>query len=105
MERTDSDSGLIRTLVGIFETDGPRLLVEIQSAIERDDAEALHRAAHTLKSALGAFGARAAYSLAERLERLGRDGSPAHAKEAYLELSALVSDLEDDLRRLVEELG
>lgn len=105
MERTDSDSGLIRTLVGIFETVRPRLLVEIQSAIERDDAEALHRAAHTLKGALGAFGARAAYSLAERLERLGRDGSPAHAKEDYLELSTLVSDLEDDLRRLVEKLG
>jgi PAS domain S-box-containing protein len=105
MERTDSDSGLIRTLVEIFETDRPRLLAEIQAAIERDDAEALHRAAHTLKGALGAFGARAAYSLAERLERLGRDGSPHHAKADYLELSTLVSDLEDDLRRLVEELG
>jgi PAS domain S-box-containing protein len=105
MERTDSDSGLIRTLVGIFETDRPRLLAEIQSAIEHDDAEALHRAAHTLKGALGAFGARAAYSLAERLERLGRDGSPASAKADYLELATLVSDLEDDLRRLVEELG
>jgi HPt (histidine-containing phosphotransfer) domain-containing protein len=105
MERTDSDSGLIRTLVDVFEIDRPKLLAAIEKAVEHEDAEGLHRVSHTLKGALGVFGARAAFSLAERLERLGRDGSPDRAQADYLDLSTLVSHLEDDLRRLVEELG
>jgi two-component system, sensor histidine kinase and response regulator len=105
MERTESDHELIRALVDVFESDRPMLLGNIEAAIASGDAEALYRAAHTLKGAVGVFGADSAHARAERLERFGRDGAVEDGRAAYPELRDLVTSLEDDLKRFVAELG
>ncbi len=104
MERVESDAELIRMLVDVFESDRSKLLGDIESALADDDAEALERAAHTIKGALGVFGAEPARARAERLEFIGREGMVADAKSQYPELKQAVLGLEVELKKLVDEL-
>jgi len=104
MERVESDTELIKMLVDVFESDRPKLLGDIETALEDDDAEALERAAHTIKGALGVFGAEPARARAERLEFIGREGAVGDGKSQYPELKQAVLGLEVELKKLVEEL-
>lgn len=54
--RTD-DPELLVELVQLFLHDTPQRLVELRSASDRDDADAVRRAAHALKSSAGTLGA------------------------------------------------
>ncbi|MCH7992256.1 MAG: response regulator, partial [Gemmatimonadetes bacterium] len=103
MERTDSDWDLIRALVEVFESDRPKLLGEIEAALEDEDAEALERAAHTITGALGIFAAEPARARAHRLEMIAREGSVTEQRDQYHELRDAVIILEADLKRLVQE--
>lgn len=58
------------------------MFVEIHGAIEQQDAKALQRAAHTLKSSLNALGAGSVAQAAHRLEIIGRENQLAAANEA-----------------------
>ncbi|MDA0330254.1 MAG: response regulator [Gemmatimonadetes bacterium] len=104
MERMDHDMDLIRALVDVFASDRDKLLGELEGALDGGDAEALERAAHTIKGALGVFGAEPARARAERLEHIGRDGSIEDGRAQYPELRHAVLTLESDLRDLVVEL-
>jgi len=104
MERVDSDMDLVRTLVEVFASDRPKLLGDIETALEQDDAEALERAAHTIKGALGVFAAEKARARAERLEMTGREGSVVQGRDQYPEFKDAVLLLEADLEQLVAEL-
>ena len=66
--------------------------------LNRDDSEALERAAHTLKGSVGDFAATSAYEMAFRLEQMGRDDNITHAEEAY-------TALEEEMKRLVPVLA
>ena len=104
MLRTEGDPELIRTLVDVFAADRPKLLGELESALEGGDAGGVERAAHTIKGAVAVFGAEPARSRAAKLEVLGRDGDLDSAAELRGELRTWMLRLEDDLRRLSEEL-
>ena len=69
----------------------------------RRDAKVLERAAHTLKSSVGTFGAKAAFGAALRLEMVGRSGDLAEAEAAYAELETELARLEPALAALREE--
>ena len=104
LERTESDVELIRALVTVFLSDNPSLLGKIERALSAGDAAELERAAHTIKGALGVFGAEPARARAERMERMGRDGAVRDAAPELDELSSEVQALERDLRALLSEL-
>jgi len=104
MMRVDSDVDLLRTLADVFSLDRPKLLGDIESALDEDDAEALERAAHTIKGALGVFAAEDARARAERLEVIGREGSVADGHDQYPDLKDAVLLLEADLTQLVADL-
>ncbi len=55
LERAGGDEGVLREVVRIFLDTSPGQLVEIRLALERRDAPALQRAAHTLKGSVGIF--------------------------------------------------
>jgi len=105
LEQTDGDTELIRTLVEVFDDDRPKLLDDIEDALETNDAEALERAAHTIKGALGVFGAESARLQAEKLENSARAGSVEAGRQQYPALKTSVLDLQVALRELVAELG
>jgi HPt (histidine-containing phosphotransfer) domain-containing protein len=73
--------------------EGPALMAGMQDAIGRQDASALRRAAHTLKSSANVFAAKPVAAAAWRLETLGRAGTLAGAAEAWVALETAVAQL------------
>jgi PAS domain S-box-containing protein len=84
--RAGGDIELAHELIEIFLTDCPRLVSEIREAVERDDGEALERAAHTTKGALGYFSNGPAIDAALQLQQMGQRGDLCAARETLTEL-------------------
>ena len=76
------DQDLLRDLAGMFAVEAPKMLAEVRAAVAANDAARLQRAAHTLKGAVGIFGARATFEAGLRLELMGRAGDLTGAAEA-----------------------
>ena len=104
LERVESDVELLSTLVAVFKADRPHRMEEIRSAVEAGDATALSSAAHTIKGALGIFGAEPARSIAEELENLGHGGRVDGARELFARLGDAVVSAEEALDRFLREL-
>jgi HPt (histidine-containing phosphotransfer) domain-containing protein len=103
LDRVEGNKELLEEIVGLFFEEIPGLLAAIQESMVRRDANALHRAAHTLKGAIGNFGANGAFDAALRLEMLGRAGDLTNVEEAYAELEIAILHLQDALVALREE--
>ncbi len=98
LERADGDAQLLGRLARIFMDDWPRLRSDLANAVASEDPQALARAAHTVKSALGNFAAAGAFEAAKRLELMGRSGDLVDVKEA-------AQHLENEVERLNSELA
>ena len=68
------DRELFRELVSLLVADYPEHLSKICQAVKQGDGEALERAAHTLKGAIGNFAVREPFSTAFELETMDREG-------------------------------
>ena len=77
-----------------FKSDVPRHLSRITEGVASSDSGIVREAAHTLKGAAGAIGARAVRDLAQGLEAAGRSGDLAAAGPAFAALAP-------EVRRLV----
>ncbi len=95
--RQMSGPDFIDELVDTYLEDAPRLVQEMEAALEAKDAEAFRRAAHSLKSNSATFGAMRLSNLAKELEKL--------AKENKLEAAArLLPGVQPALDSVAEEL-
>jgi HPt (histidine-containing phosphotransfer) domain-containing protein len=74
---TGDDPAFVRELLETYLAETPDQLAAIRAAIEADDADALVRPAHTLKSSSATLGAMRLSALARELEMAGRSGSLA----------------------------
>jgi CheY-like chemotaxis protein/HPt (histidine-containing phosphotransfer) domain-containing protein len=99
LERVGGDLELLRELALMFIAEAPSWLEGLVNAVTAGDAAALKRVAHTLKGAVGTFGAKRASDAALRLEELGRKGNLAEAPAALAEAQEAVARL---LRALAE---
>jgi two-component system, sensor histidine kinase and response regulator len=104
LKRVESDVELLSTLVAVFKADRPHRMAEIENAVRAEDATALSAAAHTIKGALGVFGAEPARSISEELENLGRVGRVDGARELVTRLADAVVSAEEALDRFLREL-
>ena len=102
LEHLGGDLALATELAQIFLEDRAAMLARIHAAIEAQDAEALRQAAHTLKGAVGNFGAGHAVAAALRLEKAAADGAMKDAEEGWKSLNHEVASLEAMLRSLVQ---
>jgi HPt (histidine-containing phosphotransfer) domain-containing protein len=84
-ETTGDDTGFVRELVETYLADTPAQFVAMTAAVEADDADALVRPAHTLKSSSATVGAMRLSSVARELEMAGRSGTVEPAARARLE--------------------
>jgi len=82
LKRLCGDEQLLDDLVQFFLDDSPELLGEARAAIERHDAKALERTAHSLKGLASNFGAQETVSAAAALEEIGRNAELAGAESA-----------------------
>ncbi len=97
LDAAGGDDQLMKEVLDVFLDEAPRLLAAAQHAVEDQDVEALHIAAHTLKGALRAVGALPASEVAYRLERQGKAGDLENSSGTLLEL-------EPALRQVIEEI-
>jgi histidine phosphotransfer protein HptB len=88
METTGGDIGFVRELVETYLADAPAQLQAMTDAVEADDASALVRPAHTLKSSSATVGAMRLSTVARELEMAGRSGTLEPSVRASLERAA-----------------
>lgn len=72
---TGDDPAFVRELVETYLHDTPELMEAIGAAVETDDAAALVRPAHTLKSSSATVGALRLSAVAREMEMAGRSGT------------------------------
>jgi two-component system, sensor histidine kinase and response regulator len=103
LKRVEGDRDLLKEITGLFFEDTPRLISEVRNAIQRGDAHALERSAHTLKGSVGNFGARGAFDAAYSLEQMGRNGDFARASEVFQQLEQQINLLIPALEALLKD--
>jgi len=89
---------LLRSVIGVFLKNCPDLISRIRSGVAESDSGALRIAAHTLKVALGAFGAPRLAQLAQQLEEASR-------QEEHPGASDLLAAFQQESERPVEALS
>jgi CheY-like chemotaxis protein/anti-sigma regulatory factor (Ser/Thr protein kinase) len=83
----DGDIELLQEVASLFMKSWPRLLSEISDFITNSDAEALARAAHSLKGAGDLFLNNKARALVRQLESVGEDGDMDEARKIFADLT------------------
>lgn len=101
LETIGGDREALAELIESFLDEGPGLIARMDGAARAGDAEALRRAAHTMKSSAADFGALALSRLCHTMESLGRagrtDGAVALSEEAAGSYRAAAAALRDYL--------
>lgn len=97
LERIDGDVDLLKEVIEIFIEDTPRLLADLFAAIRRGDADAVERAAHTLKGATANISAK-------RLHALSRQVQQAVKNEGVDSLEPWINKFAEDFAQLTREL-
>lgn len=103
LSRVGGDEELLREIAEIFLDQCPEALSDIRKAAEAGDAQALERAAHSLKGSVSNFGAKSAYDAALRLEMMGRNGQMGATPAALQELESALNQLNPALSKLISE--
>ena len=102
LDSVDGDRALLRKLADAFIDESVDLIDAIRDAISSGDADALRRSAHTLKGAVGVFGAGVARDAAFRLEKMGRSGTLDDASGGLLDLETQIEQMRRALLPLRE---
>ncbi|HHK41463.1 MAG TPA: sensor histidine kinase, partial [Planctomycetaceae bacterium] len=99
LERMDGDEELLAEQMKFFLNDGPKLLDQIQEAIDEPNPRQLELAAHRLKGLVAAYDAKEAADMARKLEEMGRTGSvPNEAGDLLAKLRPAVERLTQAMR-------
>src|SRR3984957_968298 len=97
MKRFSGNKKLLRTIVGTFREDCPKMMARIRNGLNSHDAAQLADGAHALKGSVGNFGPSAALETAREMEKNGRQGKLEGAWELY-------ATLEDEIALLLPAL-
>jgi histidine phosphotransfer protein HptB len=101
--RVDGDLDLLRDLAALFAEEAPRLLEQIELAIQQGSAVELEKASHKMKGSVLQFSAAAAAAAALELEQKGRSGSVAGAGVMLDKLRDEIVLLEEALRTMLSD--
>jgi two-component system sensor histidine kinase/response regulator len=103
LSRVEGDRELLAELIDLFLSEVPRVLSEMQHALALRDAQAIERAAHTLRGSVASFSARTAVQAALSVETLARAGDLDGVGSALAALEGELGQLERDLTRAREQ--
>ncbi|MDE3137984.1 MAG: response regulator, partial [Acidobacteriota bacterium] len=98
LARLEGDRGLVGEMVNLLDGEALVLMEQASAALECNNLQAVYRAAHTLKGAVGNFGSGPAFRAAAELEECARRGTGAS------EAAAAFGHLESELKRLLASL-
>ncbi len=100
LSRLDGDEPLLLDLAALFCGECERMLSVVRVAAQAKNAEALQRAAHSLKGSVATFGAQCAVDAALKLERNARAGELGSVDADFAALEAEVGRLREALEQL-----
>ncbi len=86
LERMDGDAELLKEVIGIFLEDAPNLLSALGSAVRTGDAEAMEKAAHTLKGAAANISAKKLQQSAHIMQETIKKGRMAPIEKLFMEM-------------------
>jgi HPt (histidine-containing phosphotransfer) domain-containing protein len=100
----EGDSEFLVEILNLFLETCPALLSAVEDAISRNDAQAIRRAAHTLKGSVSNFGAPKVVECALELEMIGLDGNLARVGFVWRALQDLVAELLLEMRAKLDDM-
>ncbi|MBU0767801.1 MAG: Hpt domain-containing protein, partial [Proteobacteria bacterium] len=104
MEKVLGKEDLFQEIAGMFLETCSDYIARIKKGITGNDAGILEREAHSLKGAIGNFGAKEAYEMAYRLEKLGKEGKMATAAEELSSLESALNELSSEIKIVLQEI-
>ncbi len=99
LESAGGDVELVGELIGIFRKEHPELLDRIEQAIQENQPQQLHEAAHKFKSPLSTMGAYAALDQIVALETMGINEDLKQAGIVFERLKKHIDILVTDLAK------
>jgi two-component system sensor histidine kinase/response regulator len=104
LETVLGDEDLFREIAGMFIESCSDHIAKIKEGIAGKDAGILEREAHSLKGAVGNFGAKDVYEVAYRLEKLGEKGEMATTAEELSNLERALNELTSEMKIVLQEM-
>ncbi len=93
LERVQGDRKLLAEIIELFDASSEMSLGQIALAVQQHDANAVARAAHTLKGSIGNFVKGRAYSVTVGIEAAARSGDMVSVASSLPSLQAAVEEL------------
>ena len=94
----DGNDRLLSRLIALYRDDSSQLLADIDNGMKTGDAEAVARAAHTLKSSSANLGATNVAAIARQIEHAARSGDindlPSSITKLRAQRTVALSELE-----------
>jgi len=90
---------ILRKIIVLYLDSSPALMKSVCEAVEGTDFDALHRAAHTLKSSSASLGALAFSGMCKDLEMMGRDKTLEGAKDRLSAFECEYERVRDSLEK------
>ncbi|MFV1993838.1 MAG: response regulator [Verrucomicrobiales bacterium] len=103
-EKQNVNQDLMREMIDLFDEECALLLRQMDDAVENNDADALHRGAHSLKGMLGNYSSRKAIAQTAEIDSLALHGEVALARREISSLRETTEKLEAALHRYRDEL-
>ena len=103
MLRFGGNKKLLKTIVGTFREDCPKMMARIRTALSAHDAALLADGAHALKGSVGNFGPSAALETAREMEKNARQGKLGGGWELYATLEDQIALLLPALQAIGEK--
>ena len=102
VSRFDGDDLLARELVALFLVECPRMMAAVRDSVHNGTADAVRRAAHTLKGSMSNFTDQAPVTTAFALEQHGAAGRLTDAAATLVQLEREMEDLLVEMRQFNE---
>lgn len=94
MDALDGDKELLKELTHDFVATLEQQIIELEEVVHSQDPQAIMAQAHSLKGAVGNFGAKESYDLAYQLESMGRNRDLGNSRETFVKLKEELIKLE-----------
>jgi HPt (histidine-containing phosphotransfer) domain-containing protein len=95
-----SGEEFINELIDTFLDDAPKMMGDMKTALNGNDADSFRRAAHSMKSNAATFGATHLAELSKELEALGRENKLSDVGDKLSALEEALQSACDELKGL-----
>jgi len=102
-DRLDGDMDLLKELITLFIEDSPKLLSDIDKALEDQDFEKLRKVAHTIKGSVSNFSADNAFNVALDLENIAKENNFEKAKSTNQKLKEEINNVIESLKLIQQD--